>query len=262
MRFGLVIAYDGTHFHGSQIQACVRTIQGEIEETLANIYGQSVRVRLASRTDMGVHAECQVGRADINTEHGPETVMQALNHNMADDLRITSADSVSACFDPRRDALAREYVYTITDAEVPAPLNRDFEAPVRGPLDHETMGRVGTLFEGTHDFMSFAGPATSVDSSAIRRVDKLRVTRQRDRVTISVRANAFVHQQMRRLVAVLVDVGRGLASKDTIVTLLDSPRKGAANKLMPARGLCLTRIFYARAAGTFFPAAWRGSLCP
>ena len=105
MRFGFVIAYDGTHFHGSQIQARVRTIQGEIEETLANIYVQPVRVRLASRTDTGVHAECQVGRADVDTEHGPETFIQVLNHNMADDLRITSAGSVSTCFDPRRDAL-------------------------------------------------------------------------------------------------------------------------------------------------------------
>jgi len=254
MRVGLIIAYDGTRFHGSQTQADCRTVHSEIERKLETIYGRRVRLSLASRTDAGVHAKGQVGAFDIDTSHSCETIRDALNHNLDDDVRVLAAEHVPERFDPRRNALAREYVYTVTDAAVPSPLTRAFEGPVRAHLDHAAMDRAARMLEGDHDFRSFAGPAASSGASTVRSVHRAAVARQGTRVKITVAANAFVHQQMRRIAGVLVDIGRmGLALED-LVSLLEHPRRGAAGRLMPARGLCLTRIDYSSPGETGLPA--------
>ena len=244
MRIGLIVEYDGTEFHGSQTQIGVRTVQGELEKALETVFLQEIRVQFASRTDAGVHAKGQVAAADVETEHTEETIRKALNHYLPEDARIKTVARVDDRFDPRRSARAREYVYTLTDAAVPSPLRRRFEAPVKGRLAEGAMGWAGRVFEGVHDFASFAGPATPEGASTTRRIDRVSTRRSDDQVTVTFRGNAFLHRQVRRMTAALVEVGQARTTGADLTEYLEKPQRGAARRIMPARGLCLEGITY------------------
>ncbi|HAG55017.1 MAG TPA: tRNA pseudouridine(38-40) synthase TruA, partial [Dehalococcoidia bacterium] len=129
MRFGLIVEYDGTNFHGSQLQSNARTVQGEIESALLKIFSEKIRVHFASRTDSGVHARGQVGRFDAETDMPPDQIRKALNFHMTTDVRIRCAQLVEDGpdgFDPRGDASARTYVYTFNDAPSEPALDRHY----------------------------------------------------------------------------------------------------------------------------------------
>ena len=131
MRIGVVIEYDGTDLHGSQLQATDRTVQGEIESVLPTIFGKPVRLYLASRTDAGVHGTGQVGAFNVETELNDQKIRDAINHYLPDDVAIVCASRVADNFDPRRDATSREYRYTIKDRRSRSPFSRFRTAHVR-----------------------------------------------------------------------------------------------------------------------------------
>ena len=247
MRIGLVVEYDGTDFHGSQLQSNARTVQGEIEKALLKIFQKNIRVYFASRTDSGVHARGQVGRFDHQTDMAPDQVRKALNYHMTKDVRIMCAQQVQGGprgFDPRSDALSRTYVYTFNDAQSQPALGRHFVTHVRANLDAVIMNNASQAFIGSHDFAAFAGPSTPDTAPTTRVVEHASTIRHDDNVEITITANAYLHQQMRRIVGVLYDVGRGNSPIDIVDELLSSAKRGAASNVMPAEGLCLTKIVY------------------
>ena len=247
MRFGLVVEYDGTDFHGSQLQSNARTVQGEIEHALFNIFHRSIRIYFASRTDSGVHARGQVGRFNHETDMPADKIRIALNHYMKDDVRIRYAEVVKDGydgFDPRGDASSRTYVYTFNDAQSAPALNRRYVAHVRKKLNVETMNVACRSLIGSHDFAAFAGPGTPIDASTRRQVKSAVTTRDGDNIKFKITANAYLHQQIRRVAGVLYDVGCGNAPHEVICKLLDSARRGGATQVMPASGLCLESIAY------------------
>jgi len=244
MRIGLIVEYEGTEFHGSQLQANARTVQGELEKALRTVFQEEIRIHLASRTDAGVHATGQVAAFDIETRLAKDTIRRALNYHLPEDVRVETVARVAGRFDPRRDAAAREYVYTLTDAAVPSPLRRRVEAPVKGRLDEHAMERAGRTFQGVHDFASFAGSATPKGASTVRRIDRVSTVRRGDRVKVAFRGNAFVHQQVRRMTAALVEVGQARTTPAQLQERLEAAERGAARRVMPGRGLCLVDIAY------------------
>lgn len=254
MRVAIRLEYDGTDFHGSQLQASGRTVQGELEHALESLFEHPVRPRLASRTDAGVHARDQVAAFDIETKLDMETVVKALNYHLADDLAVRSAQRVSDEFDPRRAAISREYAYTVWNDATPSPIGRRYEAHVREPLDVGAMNDAARFLEGVRDFAAFAGPATPSDAATMRRMDSVAVERDGGRVTMSFRANAFLNQQVRRMAAALVSVGSGKLSLEEFGQLLNDAVRGAARTLMPANGLCLVRIEYPESGPGALPA--------
>ena len=150
--------YDGTEFHGSQLQSNARTVQGEIENALLKIFHKNIRIYLASRTDSGVHATGQVGRFDQQTDMSPDQIRKALNHHMTKDVRIMCAQLVQdgpEGFDPRSDAASRTYVYTFNDAESEPAIGRHFVTHVRTNLDAVVMNDASKAFIGSHDFAAF-----------------------------------------------------------------------------------------------------------
>ena len=247
MRIGLIVEYEGTEFHGSQLQTNVRTVQGELEKVLQTVFEKEIRIYLASRTDTGVHARGQVAAFDVDTGLTEDTIRRALNHYLPEDVRVGAVARVADRFDPRRDAEARQYVYAVTDAAVPSPLRRRIETPVKGRLDEHAMERAGRMLEGVHDFASFAGPATPEGASTVRRMDRVSAERTGDRVALTVRGNAFLHQQVRRMAAALVDIGHARMTKAGLKARLEAAERGAATRIVPARGLCLVDIAYADA---------------
>ncbi len=247
MRFGLIVEYDGTEFHGSQLQSNARTVQGELEAALHSIFNKDIRMYLASRTDTGVHARGQVGRFDEVTDMSPDKVRIALNHYMTKDVRIRCAQLVEdgpEGFNPRSDASSRTYVYTFNDARSAPALDRHFVTHVRKPLDVAAMNESCKSFAGLHDFAAFAGPSTPPDAPTLRNVESASVIRSGDNIEFKITANAFLHQQIRRIAGVLYDVGTGKTSTDIVGQLLTSVNRGAATHVMPARGLCLEAISY------------------
>jgi tRNA pseudouridine38-40 synthase len=247
MRIGLVVEYDGTEFHGSQLQTNARTVQGEIEKALRNVFNKNIRLHFASRTDSGVHARGQVGRFDEETDMPPDQIRKALNHYMTKDVRIRCAQLVPDGpdgFDPRGDASSRTYVYRFNDARSEPALDRHYVTHVRASLDVEAMNAASQSLVGLHDFAAFAGPSTPDDAPTLRNVESASTSRDGDNIEFKITANAYLHQQIRRIAGVLYDVGRGAASTDAIDKLIASTERGAASHVMPAEGLCLEKISY------------------
>ncbi len=246
MRFALVVEYDGTDFSGSQYQTNARTVQGELENAARAVFGDDAgRMRLASRTDAGVHAIGQIAAFDTHIGKPATEIRNALNGNLPRDLRVHNVEAVSDDFDPRRDAIARDYRYVIDDAETASPLHRRTEYHVRQSLDESLMDEAAKLFEGVHDFASFAA-ATNEEAPTVRRVESARVYRRSDgRVVFDIRANAFVRQQIRRMVAALISVGNGSSSLQRVDDLVSVPKRNSATQNAPPHGLTLMRITYA-----------------
>ncbi len=245
MRFALVVEYDGTDFSGSQFQTNTRTVQGALEEAATTIFGDGIdRIRLASRTDAGVHATGQVATLDCDTGMGDDEVRRAMNGNLAPDVCVKRVVSVDASFDPRRDAIAREYRYVICDDATPSPLRRRYEYHVHRPLDTDAMNDAAELFIGVNDFKSFAA-ALADEGSTLRRVDLSIVERRDDgRIVFDIRARSFVRQQIRRMVAVLIAVGDGSRTINTVQDLIVNPRRNGATQNAPAHGLTLVSVQY------------------
>ena len=244
MRIGLIVEYEGTAYHGSQLQANVRTVQGELEDAVKELFGKPHRVMLASRTDAGVHAIGQVAALDAETELPAGDIRNALNYYLPEDVKIREVAPVDAGFDPRRHALNRTYEYKMTDAVSPPVIDRRTSVHVRSRLDHAAMDAACRRLVGERDFAAFAGPATDRDASTTRNVETAFVKRTGDMVKFTITANAFLHQQVRRIAGVLADVGRGKVAPDVVRDLLAMPKRGAATNVMPARGLCLMSISY------------------
>jgi tRNA pseudouridine38-40 synthase len=247
MRIGLVVEYDGTEFHGSQLQSNARTVQGELENALRKVFNKEIRMYFSSRTDSGVHARGQVGRFDEETDMPPDQIRKALNYYMTKDVRIRCAQLVSdgpEGFDPRSDASSRTYVYTFNDARSEPALGRHFVTLVRKHLDVSVMNDASQTFVGSHDFAAFAGPSTPPDAPTQRDVESASVVRKGENIEFKITANAYLHQQIRRIAGVLYNVGTGKASGDIVGQLLATTKRGTASLVMPAEGLCLEEITY------------------
>ncbi|MSQ08386.1 MAG: tRNA pseudouridine(38-40) synthase TruA [Dehalococcoidia bacterium] len=242
--FGLIVEYDGTELFGSQLQANARTVQGELEQALAKITGQRTRVRLAGRTDSGVHATGQVAAFDAEIRLETVSIRNALNYYLPEDVRVRCAQEAPPRFDPRRRARSREYVYTLNDAPSRPALHRRTEFHVRERLDEKAMHTAAQALTGEHDFAAFAGPATLKGASTVRRIDAAGVCREGDRVIFTVRGNAFLHQQVRRMAGALIDAGSGAMTLDQFKKVLGSGRKNGAKRLAGPQGLCLTKVNY------------------
>lgn len=213
-----------------------------------------MRSRFASRTDAGAHARDQVAAFVARTRLDMKTIRNALNYYLPDDVAVRSAQRVTSDFDPRRDAAAREYVYTVDNGPVESPIGRRFEAHVRETLDETVMDAAGDMLEGVRDFAAFARPAQIPGASTVRRMDAVSTCRDGDRVLMTFRANAFLNQQVRRMAAALVAVGRSAMSGEQFEQLLVGAAREPAIGPMPSRGLCLTRIDYPESGPGSLPA--------
>jgi tRNA pseudouridine38-40 synthase len=242
-RIALIVEYEGTRYHGSQIQAGLPTVQGELENALMGLTGDRVRIAFASRTDQGVHARGQVVAFDTASSLPPQTFVRALNHYLPQDISVRGALKVRSDFDVRRDALSREYCYCLLSRATPSPLLRRSAYFVPRPLDIEAMNRACGALLGTHDFASFASPVNG-RKNTVRTVYRAEVAREGDLLLFHMVANSFLPHQVRNTVGALVRVGLGKSDVEAFSELARSRRPGAAGPALPAHGLCLVRVNY------------------
>jgi len=240
----LIIEYDGTRYHGSQLQAKLPTIQGEMERALDRLTGERQRIAVASRTDAGVHAKGQVVSFKTGSSLPLLAFVKGLNHHLPEDIAVKAAYRVDASFNVRRDAFSREYNYYVLNSQTRSPVRGGFSYLVGGYLNIEAMNEVCEALVGEHDFASFASSIEAGKKSTVRRVYRARVERKEELVIFNIVANSFLPHQVRNTVGVLIRVGLGRVSPDEVYSIIEARKPGQAGPMAPACGLCLMRVNY------------------
>jgi tRNA pseudouridine38-40 synthase len=238
----LLVEYEGTRYHGFQIQPDVPTVQGELEQALWRLTGEWIRIAAASRTDAGVHAQGQVVMFKTCSSLSPEAFVPALNFYLPQDIAIKACSQVDDDFNPRRQATRREYRYTILNSLTPSPLQRRHAYFMFQPLDIEAMNRACGVLIGKHDFASFTTPVAKAKGT-VRTVFQAEAHEEGELVFFCIAADSFLPQQVRRTVGPLIKVGSGRMAVEEFWRLTRSKILGLAAPA-PAHGLCLVRVDY------------------
>ena len=240
-----VIEYDGTAFAGSQVQPNVRTVQGELEKALNRLIGETTRVRLAGRTDAGVHATGQVAAfcyaREARRDGGLPELRQRLNAALPPDLTVRSLRAVKPGFDPRRDARWRVYRYRILMDGARDPLERHRTLEIDELLDADAMRAAAGRMLGERDFATLG---SDLRGRTVRHLAELRVVRHGDLIEIRVTANAFLRRMVRSIVALLMEVGRGRLVPEAVDLIMAGGARALHGRAVPPRGLTLERVIY------------------
>jgi tRNA pseudouridine38-40 synthase len=240
----LLLEYDGTRFAGSQLQTNAVTVQAVLEDAIEKATQQRSRVAFAGRTDAGVHARGQVAAFTTPTRLDCDTLVRALNAWLPADVVVRAASEVAPDFDPRRDALSRQYCYLIKNGRTRPALDRERAWHVAGVLDVDAMSQAARELLGVHDFAAFGSPVEREGASTIRDLTRFDVRRRGVRLQLDLVGNAFLRHQVRRMTGALIEVGRGKLSVEEYAALLDGP-SASAGPTAPAHGLYLMDVEYA-----------------
>jgi len=242
----LIIEYDGTNYHGSQLQNNARTIQEELEKALTKLTGERTRIKTASRTDAGVHARGQVVFFLTASSLPLRTIIDGLNHYLPPDIAVQEAFRTEGPFDVRRRAVSREYRYYILTRRVRSPMRQGFTCRVHGPLDTTAMNQACKALIGRHDFASFVASAeVAKQKQTVRVVMKAEITQDGDLIIFDMIANAFLPHQVRNTIGSLIKVGQGKMTVEEFEQIIQAKTPGLAGPAVPANGLCLVRVNYA-----------------
>jgi tRNA pseudouridine38-40 synthase len=272
----LLIAYDGTDFHGWQRQPNALTVQECLESAIERILGERAQVYGSGRTDAGVHALNQVANFKTDCPIPCDNLVKALNDALPPTVRIKEAHEVSPQFHARYDVRAKTYRYRILQAPVCSPFLWRFVWHYPFPLDSERMAEAARLFEGEHDFTSFAAVdgscaeeehqglskeqntsrldsgsegqpgACKIEIAMVRRVFASRILRRpwTSMLIHEVSGNGFLYHMVRNMVGTLLEVGRGKLEPSDIIRILNARDRTMAGPTAPSQGLCLVRVEY------------------
>jgi len=240
----LIVEYDGTRYHGFQLQANLPTIQGELERALCKLTGERARVLAASRTDAGVHARGQVVSFRTRSPHSLQTFVKGLNYYLPRDIAVKAAHRVRDSFNVRRHAVSREYNYYILNSLTRSPLWEGFSYLVTGHLDIDAMNQACQVLIGEHDFASFISGNWVGIKSTVRTVYRAEMRKDGKLAVFNMVANSFLPHQVRNTVGALIRVGLGKMSGDEFYSILGAKRPGLAWPTAPACGLCLVQVNY------------------
>jgi tRNA pseudouridine38-40 synthase len=243
MRVKAKVEYLGSAFAGWQVQPDQPTVQAALENALAIVVGDRVRVSGAGRTDAGVHALGQIAAFDVPDGTDLYRLRASLNGITPPDVTVVTLDEAPVNFDPRRAAQSRTYRYVVVSGRPPSPLLRDRSWHVYPTLDLAVLSRVAAHVRGVHDFSAFRAADCESDTTE-REVIESRWYEDDGVFTYEVTANAFLKQMVRILVGSMVEVALGRLDEAAFVRLLDGGRRENAGPTAPARGLTLLRVAY------------------
>ena len=241
-KLALIVEYDGTRYHGFQAQVGVPTVQGALESALAKVTGERIRIVGAGRTDAGVHAKGQVISFKFISRLSLQTLIRAVNFYLPSDIAVKTGNMVEGSFNARRDAVSREYRYTISNSPTPSPLQRDYSYFVPVTLDTDAMNEACQALLGRQDFASFTGPMRGKRTE--RSVYRAEVSGEGESVLFDMVADSFLPKQVRTTVGSLVRVGLGKLTVEEFKEIIRAKRPGLAAPVAPAHGLCLMKVNY------------------
>jgi tRNA pseudouridine38-40 synthase len=255
----LVLSYDGTDFHGWQVQPDRITVQGALRDALARITGELVLPQGSGRTDAGVHALGQVASFSLAAPIPEQNLLRALNRALPPSIRVQSARRVADDFHARHGAHAKTYEYRIFRGEICPPWQARYVYALPAPLDVPAMQRAAREVCGEHDFTSFAATdperverlervedSNTDGTSNVRRIFSSEWTLEESShlLIYRVRGNGFLHHMVRNLVGTFLDVGRGVLEETCLPAILSARARQEAGPTAPARGLFLVSVDY------------------
>ncbi len=263
-RIKLTVAYDGTAYHGWQLQPGAVTIESELNRALSELLGTEIQVIGASRTDSGVHALCNVAVFDTEARMPAEKFSYALNQRLPEDIRVRHSEEVPLDFHPRHCNSVKTYEYRIYNAEFAMPVKRLYSHFTYVPLDAARMERAGHYLEGTHDFKSFCSIHTQAETT-VRTILSVSVTETRNEaitraggmitvageatevekcrpereICIRVSGTGFLYNMVRIIAGTLMEIGQGKREPEEIRDILLACDRAKAGPTAPANGLTL-----------------------
>jgi tRNA pseudouridine38-40 synthase len=241
-RFKLFIEYEGTRYSGWQKQENAKTIQGTIVKAANEIFGNDfVDLQGSGRTDSGVHAFCQIAHLDAKTVLAPEIIRMKLNDLLPHDINILEVEKASQNFRSRHDAKTRSYLYQISKRRT--AFGKNYVWWVKDKLDFEKMESASKLFVGMHDFSSFSDDDPEEKSTKVL-IDNIQLKEAGDLILIRIVGSHFIWKMVRRIVGVLVEVGRGKKTEKDIIEYLNHKSAEVAKLTAPPSGLFLEKILY------------------
>ncbi len=243
-RVRLIVAYDGTNYHGWQVQNNGITIESELNRCLSELLSEPIEVIGASRTDAGVHALGNVAVFDTSARMPAEKISYALNQRLPEDIRIQKSEEVPADWHPRYCDSRKTYEYHIYRGEFPLPTKRLYSLFTYHKLDVEKMQEAAEYFVGEHDFKSFCQVNAQVKST-VRTVTEVKVYEEGPEVIIRVTGNGFLYNMVRIMAGTLLEVGQGKRSPQEIPDMIAACNRETAGPTAPAHGLILVKYeFY------------------
>jgi tRNA pseudouridine38-40 synthase len=245
-RIRITVAYDGTDYHGWQVQPDLPTIQGSLEAVVSEIEGQHVNVEGSGRTDAGVHALAQVAAFTIRNPIPVPNLLKAMNRLLPRDIRVTDVQEAAMDFHPRFDATAKTYEYRIQRADICSPFERRYVHHHPYPLDETRIFDLAALLEGVHDFSAFAASdeKDELGLSKVRTIFSSRAFRRAELLIYRVRGSGFLKHMVRNIVGVLLEAGKGNVTREEFLVRLEPGCAIPPGPSVPGRGLFLVGVDY------------------
>lgn len=257
----VTLAYDGTDFHGWQVQPGQVTIQGELQAALERITGERPLPQGSGRTDAGVHALAQVASFTLAAPIPAENLRRALNRTLPGAIRVTGAEVAPEGFHARHWAVAKTYEYRIFRERICPPFLARYVHPCIWPLEMEALKAAARAVEGERDFSSFAATDPELADreleeeprSAVRKIYSSAWEERRSEagelLVYRVRGDGFLHHMVRNLVGTMLEVGRGMLRAEEMGRIVEARQRSAAGPTAPARGLFLHSVEYGDGSG-------------
>lgn len=234
----LTVAYDGTAYHGWQVQDNANTIEGELNRALSELFNEDIQVIGASRTDTGVHALGNLAVFDTKARMPAEKVSYALNQRLPEDIRVVKSEEVPLDFHPRGTGMKKRYEYRIYSAEFPCPTKRLYTYFTYHKLDTRAMNEAAGYLVGEHDFTSMCS-INSQSETRVRTIYDASVSEKNGEIVITVVGNGFLYNMVRIIAGTLMEVGMGRKEPEWVKEVLEGKDRELAGPTAPACGLTL-----------------------
>jgi tRNA pseudouridine38-40 synthase len=239
----LTLAYDGSEFHGWQIQPDLPTIQGTLTEALGKLFNHEVNVHGSGRTDAGVHAQGQVANVETIRTMDTDAVLRGANALLPPDIRVLQVEEVSPSFHARRSARAKTYEFHLWRHWVVSPFQCRYVYAFPYPLDETAVDEATRRFLGTHDFTSFSAASSEVEDR-VRTIFEADWRRNQEQWIFHIRGNGFLQYMVRTIVGTLLYVGNGKLKASDIESMFDARDRRVAGPSVPPNGLHLVSVEY------------------
>jgi len=241
-RFKIYVEYEGTRYSGWQVQKNVRTVQGKLLEAAEKIFkNEKVDIQGSGRTDAGVHALCQVAHFDVKTVLAPEIIRMKLNDELPSDINILDVEKTHPKFHARHDAVSRSYLYQISKRRT--AFGKNYVWWIKDKLDYSRMQSSAKIFIGMHDFVSFADEDQEEKSTKVL-IEDVQMKEDGGLILVRIIGSHFLWKMVRRMIGVLVEIGRGKLSEHDLKRFLYSRSNEPAKFTAPPSGLFLEQVIY------------------
>lgn len=242
-RLLLTIQYDGSAYHGWQVQSNALTVQEVFQNAVEKVFCKRLDVKGCSRTDSGVHANMYCITLDTDMAISNEGVILALNSHLPEDISVYDCKEVAPDFHPRYDCKSKQYVYRIYNGKIRNPFLTKYAYHYNRPINAEYLNREAQAFVGTHDYSGFCSVKSDVEDT-VRTISSARVRREGDMVYFEVEGNGFLYNMVRIMVGTLLFLSEGKIQAGELPDIIASQNRKRAGKTAPPQGLYLNKVVY------------------